>query len=162
MKTLIIYDSAYGNTEKIAQSVASAIRNDGEVKVLRVSEVTHDRISGIDLLVVGSPTQRFRATPDLSEFLKQMPDHALDGIGVATFDTRFTEEKIKDTSRVLKFFVGVFGYAAKPIAEQLVAKGGHLVLPPEGFYVNDTEGPLLEGELQRAEAWGQLLVTKSK
>ncbi len=37
MKALIICDSVYRNTEKIAKAISSAIT--GEVKVLRVSEV---------------------------------------------------------------------------------------------------------------------------
>ena len=49
--------------------------------------------------------------------------------------------------------MSIFGYAAKPIADRLQKKGGELVVPPEGFYVADTEGPLLEGELKRAVDW---------
>jgi hypothetical protein len=51
--------------------------------------------------------------------------------------------------------VSIFGYAAEPIADRLQKKGGTLVTPPEGFYVGDTEGPLLDGELERATAWAQ-------
>jgi hypothetical protein len=56
---------------------------------------------------------------------------------------------------VLSFFVELFGYAAKPIADRLRKKGGSLVAPPEGFYVAGTEGPLLEGELDRAAQWAR-------
>ena len=37
MKSLIIYDSIYGNTEKIAQAIGEGLT--GEVKVVRVGEV---------------------------------------------------------------------------------------------------------------------------
>ena len=49
----------------------------------------------------------------------------------------------------------VFGYAAKPISEKLRRKGGELIVAPEGFFVKDVEGPLKEGELERAEAWAR-------
>ena len=47
----------------------------------------------------------------------------------------------------------LFGYAAKPIADRLKKKGGELTIPPEGVYVKGTEGPLKEGELERAADW---------
>jgi hypothetical protein len=68
-------------------------------------------------------------------------------------------EEIKKTP-VLAFFVKLAGnaYAAKPIADALKKKGGKLMLTPEGFYVKGMEGPLLEGEIERAAAWaGQII-----
>jgi hypothetical protein len=60
-------------------------------------------------------------------------------------------------------YVRTFGYAAKPIARSLTKKGGELHLPPEGFYVQGMEGPLVEGELERAEDWArQILDVQSK
>jgi hypothetical protein len=44
---------------------------------------------------------------------------------------------------------------ARPIADKLVEKGGRLIFPPEGFYVSGTEGPLKDGELERAAEWGK-------
>ena len=71
---------------------------------------------------------------------------------MAAFDTRLTQGNI-DATPVLPFFVKLFGYAAEPIAKELQKKGGVLVLPPEGFYVEGTEGPLVQGELERAATW---------
>jgi hypothetical protein len=53
--------------------------------------------------------------------------------------------------------IGWFGYAAKPIADRLERKGGRLVVPPEGFFVEGTEGPLAAGELKRAAEWASRL-----
>ena len=55
MKALIVYDSVYGNTEKIAKAIGGAIT--GEVRVLRVDESNSAELESIDLLIVGSPTQ---------------------------------------------------------------------------------------------------------
>jgi hypothetical protein len=54
--------------------------------------------------------------------------------------------------------VKLFGYAAIPIANRLRKKGGELALPPEGFIVEGTEGPLRRGELERAADWARQLV----
>ena len=51
--------------------------------------------------------------------------------------------------------VNVFGYAAEPIGDKLKRKGGELVISPEGFYVEGTEGPLTEGEIERAVDWAR-------
>ena len=47
----------------------------------------------------------------------------------------------------------VLGYAAGRIANRLERKGGHLAAEPEGFIVEDSEGPLKKGELERAAIW---------
>jgi hypothetical protein len=93
----------------------------------------------------------------MTGFLKRIPDKGLQGVKVAAFDTRFTEDDIKKV-RILAFFVHLFGYAAGPMAERLLRKGGSLALPAEAFYVADTEGPLLDGELERAKEWARSLV----
>jgi len=158
MKTLIIYDSAYGNTEQIARAIGNALGSAPDIVTLHVSEVAPGHLAGLDRIIVGSPTQRFSPTSAISDFLKNIPQNSLKGIKVAAFDTRFTQEEIEATSSVLSFSVKVLGsssFAAKKIADGLKKKGGNLVVYPEGFYVKGTEGPLLEGELERAASWAR-------
>jgi menaquinone-dependent protoporphyrinogen IX oxidase len=157
MKTLVLYDSLYGNTGHIAQAIASHIGSTEDVALLRPSEVKPAQLTGLSLLVVGSPTQRFMATPALMAWLKEIPRDGLRDVRMATFDTRLTEKKIQETP-VLKWFVRKSSYAAWWLAQRLKKKGGQPVLPPEGFYVEGMEGPLLPGELERAGAWAQQLL----
>ena len=89
--------------------------------------------------------------------LKSIPKDGLKGVKVTAFDTRFTEAEIEKV-KVLAFLVRLFGYAAEPIADRLQKKGGELAVPPEAFYVSETEGPLLEGELERAEDWAKQIL----
>ena len=142
MKVLIVYDSVYGNTEKIAKAIGGAII--GEVKVLRVNEVNPSELETIGLLVVGSPTQGGRPTPAIRTLLNKVPEASLQGINVAAFDTR-----------MLTKLVAVFGYAAGRIAGNLKGKGGTLIAPPEGFFIKGIKGPLKEGELERAAGWAK-------
>jgi flavodoxin len=157
MRALIVYDSQYGNTEKIARAIGSSLQQQGEVEIVRVGDVKTELLTGIDLLVVGSPTQQFRATEPMRLFLKNIPKDLVKGIRVAAFDTRLTQAFI-DKHPPLPFFERIFGYAAERIAKALKEKGGQLLVPGEGFYVEDTEGPLVEGELERAELWAKKLI----
>lgn len=154
MKALVLFDSQFGNTEKVAQSIASAQGSEEQVEVRKVDQVSQEILDGLEILVVGSPTQRFGMTEATSAFLDGISARALTGVKVAAFDTRFSEEYMK-TVPVLRYFVRIAKYAAKPIAKALEKKGGNLVVPPEGFYVMETEGPLGEGEIERAADWGK-------
>ncbi|MBA7705071.1 hypothetical protein ES703_113895 [subsurface metagenome] len=73
---------------------------------------------------------------------------------MAAFDTRISPTDVN--SRFLNILVKLFGYAAKPIADKLERKGGELIISPEGFFVKGTEGPLKDGELERAVDWAKL------
>lgn len=155
MNATVVYDSFFGNTEQIAQAIGKGLGTAAEVKVLRVTEAKAGHLAGGNVLVVGSPTRGFRPSEALQKWLKGLPANSLAGMKVAAFDTGFALADIKQG--FLRVLVKWFGYAAKPIAVQLQKKGGPLVLPPEDFWVLGTEGPLKQGELERAAAWGQRL-----
>ena len=157
MRAMVVYDSAFGNTEKVAQAIGQALGSPQDAEVVRVGNVSPGQMAGLKLLIVGSPTQKFRPLGTIAGFLKGIPSGELKGVKVAAFDTRMTESNVEKV-RILAFFVKIFGYAAKPIADRLVKKGGDLAAPPGGFYVADTEGPLLEGELERAADWARRIV----
>jgi hypothetical protein len=112
----------------------------------------------LDLLLVGSPTRGFRPSEATNSLLKSIPANGLKGVKVAAFDTRIAIAEMKPA--ILRFFARIAGYAAKPIADLLRKKGGDLIVPPEGFYVEDTEGPLKAGELERATDWGRQMGAK--
>lgn len=156
MKGMVVYDSVHGNTEQVARAIAGALGSPEEIETRRMTEVVPEQLAGLDVLVVGAPTHAFRPSPAARQFLQRIPAGGLDGVTVAAFDTRMSVEDTE--SAVFGFFVRFFGYAAKPIADQLERKGGDLALPPEGFAVEGAEGPLKDGELERAADWVSELV----
>jgi flavodoxin len=160
MKIRIVYDSVHGNTEQIARAIGAALGSGNEVDILQVGDVQPQQLTGLDLLIVGSPTHGFRPTPTVRDLLETIPANGLKGVKVAAFDTRIAADYID--SPALRFagrlVMGLFGYAAKPIADRLTKKGGELAIPAEGFFVQDMEGPLGEGELERAADWARRIV----
>ncbi len=146
---VIIYDSVFGNTEKVAQHMGDTLGED--VSVIKISNASLSDLEGLDYLLVGSPTRAFRPTKDISSFLKSIPNSGLNGVKVGAFDTRIDPADVNNA--FLNLMVRLFGYADKPISNALVKKGGRLVLPNAGFVVLDSESPLREGELERAAKW---------
>lgn len=160
IKALIVYDSFFGNTERIARSIGNALGRPEDVGIVRVGNVRPEQLAGLKLLIVGSPTRAFSPSPAIKKFLKRIPRDDIKGIKVAAFDTRVTEEEIDSAVFILRILVNIFGYAAKPISDRLVKKGGELIAPPEGFFVQGMEGPLKEGEPERASYWAKKILAK--
>lgn len=149
MNTLVVYDSMYGNTEMVARAIGAAVG--GEVNVRQASEVSADDLQGVDLLFVGAPTQGGRPTQPVQDLLDRLPPGALQATRAAAFDTRLSW-----------FFVKLFGFAAPKIAAGLQGKGAVLASPPQPFFVKGREGPLKEGELERAAVWAKEIAATGK
>ena len=147
MKTLVVYDSVYGNTEIIARAIGDAIP--GEVQVLRVGQVNAADWETVDLLIVGSPTHGALPTEAVQGLIDQIGPPAREGAKVATFDTRLT----------WGFLERWGGFAAPKMADTLKEKGWTLAGEPGGFFVRGLKkGPLKRGEADRAAAWARSLV----
>ncbi len=142
MKVLIVYDSMYGNTEQIAKAIGDGLHSGADVSLLKVDKAGPGDITGINLLIVGSPTQGSKQTVAIQEFLNKLPETGLKGLKIVAFDTRMTNRIIR-----------MFGYAAPKITKSLEGKGAVQIIPPEGFWVTGSKGPLKEGELARATQW---------
>ncbi len=151
MTVALVYDSVFGNTAEIARAIARGLEAGGAaVRLLPVAEATGFDPTQYELTVFGSPTRGFAATPALSELIEGLPT----GSGkVAAFDTRLDLDTIHPAP--LRWVVNAGGYAASRIGEALKRKGYALVEPYGDFRVGGTEGPLVAGELERAEAWGK-------
>ncbi|MEV8100696.1 flavodoxin domain-containing protein [Kitasatospora sp. NPDC085879] len=173
MQALIVYESMYGNTRRIAEAIAEGVHAaapDSQVSCLPVAEATADATRAADLLVVGGPTHMHGMSsglsrklarsaqekdteppadpepgrsPGLRSWFHTLPDTE-QGTHAAAFDTRAD--------------IRMSGGAADGIARRLAHHHYDVTAEPEGFIVEDTEGPLRAGELDRARAWGAELV----
>lgn len=150
MNILIIYDSQYGNTEQIARSIANELAKSDKVDLVHVAKTSYIGFKGVDLFIIGSPTQKWRPTPIIRSFLENIPEGSLNGLPAAVFDTR------------LNMTHWVTGSAAEMVAKKLEAIGASLILPPESFLVKGMKGPLADKEVERAKEWARVLIEKLK
>lgn len=162
MRALVVVESMWGNTRAVAEAVARGLGADSTV--IDVSQAPSTLPTDVGLLVVGGPTHAFSMSrtatrhdavergargggegKGIREWLDQLPSP--DGIDVATFDTRVAKVR------------RLPGSAAK--AASRLARRHHIgrVIASESFYVDDMSGPLLDGELDRAHAWGTRLAS---
>ena len=149
MKTLVVYDSVYGNTEIIARAVGGAFP--GEVQVLRVGQVNASELESVDLLIIGSPTHGALPTEAVQGLVEKLGAPTREGARVATFDTRLSWG-----------FLRRYGFAADRMAEALKGMGWTLASEPAGFFVRGLKkGPLKKGEVERAAGWARVLARSS-
>jgi flavodoxin len=153
MNVMVIYDSVFGNTEKIARAIGQALNELSRVDIVHVHQTNPEQIHETDLLIIGSPTRGFRPTPAVTAWMKTLQKKHLNGVRTAVFDTRIDLQQIG--SGVLRFMVHKGGYAADKIRKQLEKKGGSLTGVPEGFLVTGEQGPLKTGETERAGSWAR-------
>lgn len=137
MKTLIVYDSFFGNTKLLAETIGKELGND--TKVIHVSDFKQEDLKGVSLLIVGSPILGWRPSENTMAFLMSFGKDQLKGIKVATFDTRMK--------------IIIHGDATKKMSEMLSNLGAEVISKPNWFIVTGKEGPLAEGELERAKEW---------
>jgi hypothetical protein len=173
MRALVVYESVYGNTRAVAEAIAEGLAPLGAVEVQSVYETADADPDAVDLLVVGGPTHMHGLTSALSRRLavqageedgvdiepgardqrglrQWLAERSGEGRKAAAFDTRL------DRSPTLT------GVAARGIARRLHGCGYELLVKAESFLVEDSEGPLAPGELDRARAWGAKLAATAQ
>lgn len=148
MRAVVIYDTKFGNTARIAEAIARGAGPSDQVRVLDTAAAAGPFTEQPDLLIIGGPTQRRGSSPALRSFLDALPPTVRD-VQVATFDTRY------------RGATWLMGSAAREVARRLGAAGARMVAPPESFFITrggPLEGQGLEaGELERAESWGRVV-----
>lgn len=143
MKALVIFDSILGNTKKIAETISNELGKDS--KLLSVSDFNSKDLEGINLIVVGSPIISWKPSEKMCEFLSGLSEGQLKGIKAAVFDTR------------IKNFMS--GDALKKISKELLRAGAEIYVKPHAFFVKGKEGPLFEGEVEKAIKWAKSMKT---
>lgn len=142
MKSLVVYESKFGNTQTVAEIIGKALASNGYAPVVNVESSAALKLDQVDLLVIGGPTQAHGMSPGMRAYVNVLIANAPAGVRAAAFDTR------------LKGPGFLWGSAAKGIAEELRRAGVLLVTPPESFLVEGMKEPrLVDGEAERAHAW---------
>lgn len=163
MSALVVFETSFGNTEAVARALADGIAQHSRVRVVSVTDPGAEASDDETLVVVGGPTHAFGMSRErtrrdaqerggtvaagaagIREWVALLPADRADRL-YATFDTR--AEAVRHLP----------GSAAHAAARALHRHGHRTVGEPGSFYVADTAGPLLPGELERARGWGESL-----
>jgi len=177
MKVAIVYESMFGNTHEVAEAIREGVREkhpEAEVDCVPVSEAAPDQVSAVDLLVVGAPTHIRGMTTGMSRRMgisgeekakaSGKPAHELEpaaeGPGVRDWFASLPQAESGSVAAAFDTRLpgSMAGGAARGIARRLRRHGYELVMDPEGFVVEDSYGPLRDGEAERARQWGTALV----
>lgn len=151
MKSVVVYFSKFGNTRQIAEAIADTLRSRGPVQVLHTDGLAAAGFHEADLVVMGTPTHRMKLPERVRAMLEALPERTLEGTPVAAFDTSYR------ASAVLAHFT-----AAPKLLRRLQKLGGSRLVPPETFHVVTREGPLYDGEMDRARAWTEAIVLEHR
>jgi flavodoxin len=147
MNALVICFSKFGNTKKIAGAIAATLESKGSARVVSTDQLAAADLNDADLVVMGSPAHRMNLPEAVRPMFDALPRRILRGTPVAAFDTSYK------MSWLLARFT-----AARKLDRKLRKLGGKRIVPPETFHVEGREGPLYEGEIERAQAWAESIM----
>lgn len=149
MNALVVYFSKFGNTQKLAETIADRLDSHGSVQTISSENLTIEVLQEVDLVVMGSPTHKMNLPEAVKPVFDSLPRRVLPGTPAAAFDTSYK----------MSWWLNQFT-ASKRLAKKLRKLGGKLVVPPEIFHVTGREGPLYDGELERAQAWADSILAR--
>lgn len=142
MNVLVVYYSKFGNTQRVADAIADELKSAGSVRTLSADRLTAAQMQEVDLVVMGTPTHRMNLPEIVRPVFEELPRGILRGVPAAVFDTSYK----------MSAFLARFT-AAKKLSSKLRRLGGKPIVPPETFHVMESEGPLYDGEIERARLW---------
>jgi menaquinone-dependent protoporphyrinogen IX oxidase len=152
MKGIIIFDTSYGNTRKIAETISETLKESGiESDNFYVKDVKKLSAKEYDFLVLGSPTKFWTMTLTMRRFLGKVKSKEWVNKPFAAFATEDPENIEKKR-----------GSAAEKIAEKLKKKKMNQLLPVLKAVVLGWKGPLQEGEIERTKEYARELAIKLK
>jgi len=90
LRACVIFDSRYGNTEKVARSLEAGIRETGvETVCVNSRDVKPGSLKEYDLVCIGAPTEAFNASKPMKDFIAALAGRAeLSGRYCFAFDTK--------------------------------------------------------------------------
>ena len=150
-KVIVVYESKYGNTKRVAETIIEGMKEvEGIEAVLReLKEVDLNEIVDYDAILVGSPNHFGGPTRSIRKFIDKLGKLSLEGKLFAVFDTYLSED---------------FEKAAKKMEKRINEKAPSLKMMAPGLSirVQETKGPISEGELPKCKEFGNKIATQMK
>lgn len=162
MRALVVYESMFGNTRRIAEAITSGLGAHARVDLVEVGEAMGRPLpDGLDLVVLGGPTHTFgmsRANTRRSAAAQATRRVIARPVGIRDWIDRYGPDltnvaaAVFDTKLIKPHWLP--GSASASATKALRRHGVTLVVRPTSFYVSGSPGPLVDGELERARIWG--------
>jgi hypothetical protein len=164
-QALVVYESVFGDAQRIALAIAEGLATRLPVDVVSARDAPAQVPTDVRMLVVGGPTHAFGMPSErtregaIKDHGAEIPDTTfglhewLDSVklprstNAAAFDTRMDHPRL----------ITKMDHAARSEEKLLRGLGATLAAPAEHFFVTDPEGPLADGEEDRARQWGKAL-----
>lgn len=146
MNGLIVYFSKFGHTQILAEMISGVLEQRMPIKLISADELKATDLENSDLVIMGTPTHNMNLPKPVKPILARLPKKILHGVPFACFDTSYK----------MSWWLMPFT-AAKRLNRQLKKLGGQPLAAPETFFIMEREGPLYEGEVERAVAWAEMI-----
>ena len=151
VKAIIVYESKYGNTKHVAETIAGGMNEvpETEVVLTEFNNVDLTKIGDVDAILIGSPNHMGGATRSIRKFIDKLGNINLEGKQAAVFDT---------------YMAGDFEKAVKKMEKQIGEKapGLKIVAPGLSIRVGGMKGPIVDGELPKCKEFGIKIATHVK
>ncbi len=143
---VVIFDSEYGNTEKVAHALARGLHARGiSVDCVNVKEASIDKLNQYDLIGLGAPTQAFSASKRMKDFPAKLQSADLQHKSGFAFDTKLNRR--------------LAGSAGGYVEKKMRNLGLRIVEPHFSAIVKGSVGPLEEGAEESFEKMGALIAS---
>jgi len=148
VKVAVLYESKYGNTKRVAETIAEEIKRVSgmEATVTALNDIDFNDIANYDLILLGGPTHFGGPTRGVRKFIDALGKRNVNGKYVAVFDTYLGEDFEKGVRKMEEQI------RAEALGLKLLARG--LSIRVEGM-----KGPIAEGELVKCNDFVKRLVT---
>ncbi len=146
MKALIVYDTKYGNTQKVAELIGEGYKSiaGNEAVIENVSDIDFQQGENYDLIIIGSPNHVGSYTGKIKKFIKSLRDSTIQGTSYAVFDTYLGKDFEKAANKMEK-------YIGKILPDLNRASSGLSIK------VGGMKGPIVNEDLAKCKEYGMKL-----
>ena len=149
MRVLIVYESKYGNTKLVAETIGEGMKEvEGiNLDIKNIEEIDVTNIDNFDAILIGSPNHYFKQTRAIKKFITQLAAIPLEGKSFAVFDTHLKNIRHR---------------AVEKMEEQIKKNipNMKMIMPGLKIRVKGIKGPITEGELPKCKEFGKLVATQ--
>ena len=168
-RAMVVFESMFGNTELVARAVADGLRAEGvPTRVAEVSAAPADLPPSVELLVVGAPTHAFslRGRRRGSRPCAKVPMPPRRRSGCASGSRPSVPHRPTCACRGVRHarHEGTAAAGRRRTERRSPGQAARFarVDRPVAFLVDDLQGPLVDGELDRATSWGRSLAAMTR